>query len=119
MAAHWAETRPVQGGREPLWELSRDRTGAALRHMTSSSEKTDSSQVLLISLKGISLFTREVDNIRNNYYSQLNGVTKNDQNKTYGTVNHLLKCTCLMYILNVHLLKCTCLDHNLVIKFYA
>lgn len=108
----WAETGPAQGGREPLWGLSRG--SQDLWRSQGQSEKTYSSQVLHKSLKGICLFTRKAYNIRNNYSSQLNKATKTNQNKPI-TVSHLLKCTCLMYIINVHLLKCTCLDHKLVI----
>lgn len=87
---------PVLGGREPLWGLAGQvRTSGALRAMTSTSEKTYSSEVLHKSLKGICLFTRKIDNIRNNYFSWLNRVTINSHNKTYSTVSHLLKCACI------------------------
>lgn len=52
------------------------------------------SEVLHICLKVICPFIWQVDNIRNNYFSQLNRVTINAHNKTSSTVSQLLKCTC-------------------------
>lgn len=97
----WAETGPAQGGREPLWGLSRG--SQDLWRSQGQSDKTYSSQVLHKTLKGICLFTRKAYNIRNNYSSQLNKVTKTNQNKTY-----YCKSSLKMYMLNVHY-KCTAL----------
>lgn len=110
---------PVQGGREPLWEFSRD--GQDERY-SQDHENYKWKNIFLSSLaykcEGYLSLSQKGRYISNTDFSQLNRITKNNPKKTYNTLSHLLKCTCLMYVLIVHLIKCTGFHHNLVI-FYA